>query len=80
MTLNIPWNECQPHGAAPIEKTWKAMEVIPLQCNIHPWVHGWFVVVKGHTQPPTQKAVTQSIRCRIQSLRGRKTMAPKRNK
>ena len=21
--------------------------MIPVQCNIHPWMHGWFVVVKG---------------------------------
>jgi plastocyanin len=47
MTGNIPWNQSQPPGAAPIEKSWKATEVIPVQCNIHPWMHGWFVVVKG---------------------------------
>ncbi|MGA7907820.1 MAG: carboxypeptidase regulatory-like domain-containing protein, partial [Candidatus Sulfotelmatobacter sp.] len=47
MTGNIPWNQSQPPGAAPIEKSWKSVEVIPVQCNIHPWMHGWFVVVKG---------------------------------
>jgi hypothetical protein len=48
MTGNIPWNVSQPPGAAPIEKSWKAEEVpIPVQCNIHPWMHGWFIVVKG---------------------------------
>jgi Carboxypeptidase regulatory-like domain len=47
MTGNIPWNQSQPPGAAPVEKSWKAEEVIPVQCNIHPWMHGWFVVVKG---------------------------------
>jgi hypothetical protein len=47
MTGNIPWNQSQPPGAQPIEKSWKAAEVIPVQCNIHPWMHGWFVVVKG---------------------------------
>jgi plastocyanin len=47
MTGNIPWNQSQPPGAPPIEKSWKATEVIPVQCNIHPWMHGWFVVVKG---------------------------------
>jgi hypothetical protein len=30
-----------------IEKSWKAAGVIPVQCNIHPWMHGRFVVVKG---------------------------------
>ncbi len=47
MTGNIPWNQSQPPGAAPIEKSWKNAEVIPVQCNIHPWMHGWHVVVKG---------------------------------
>lgn len=48
MTGNIPWNLSQPPGAPPIEKSWKAEEVaIPVQCNLHPWMHGWFVVIKG---------------------------------
>lgn len=47
MTGNIPWNQSQPPGAAAVEKSWKSAEVIPVQCNIHPWMHGWFVVVKG---------------------------------
>jgi hypothetical protein len=55
MTGNIPWNQSQPPGAPPVEKSWKAAEVIPVQCNIHPWMHGWFVVVKGPYAPPTQR-------------------------
>jgi hypothetical protein len=47
MTGNIPWNQSQPPGASPVEKSWKATEMIPVQCNIHPWMHGWFAVVKG---------------------------------
>jgi hypothetical protein len=47
MTGNIPWNQSQPPGAAPVEKSWKSVEKIPVQCNIHPWMHGWFIVVKG---------------------------------
>ncbi len=47
MTGNIPWNQSQPPGAAPVEKSWKAPEWIPVQCNIHPWMHGWFADVKG---------------------------------
>lgn len=47
-TGNIPWNRSQPPGAAPIVQSWKAEEVpIPVKCNIHPWMHGYFVVVKG---------------------------------
>jgi Carboxypeptidase regulatory-like domain len=45
---NIPWNKSQPPGAPPIVTSWKAEEVaIPVKCNIHPWMHGYFVVVKG---------------------------------
>src|SRR5437763_16739182 len=47
MTGNIPWNQSQPPGAQPVEKSWKAAEFIPVQCNIHPWMHGWHAVVKG---------------------------------
>jgi Carboxypeptidase regulatory-like domain len=47
MTGNIPWNQSQPPGAAPVEKSWKTVEVIPVKCNIHPWMNGWHVVVKG---------------------------------
>jgi hypothetical protein len=47
LTGNIPWNESQPPGAPPIERSWKATEMIPVKCNIHPWMHGYFVVVKG---------------------------------
>ena len=48
LTGNIPWNESQPPGAPPIVKSWKAEEIaIPVKCNIHPWMHGWHVVVKG---------------------------------
>jgi hypothetical protein len=48
MTGNIPWNRSQPPGAPPIVQSWKAQEVaISVKCNIHPWMHGYFVVVKG---------------------------------
>ena len=47
MTGNIPWNQSQPPGAPPVEKSWKAMEFIEVKCNIHPWMHGYFAVVKG---------------------------------
>jgi hypothetical protein len=48
MTGNIPWNRSQPPGAPAIVQSWKAEEVaIPVKCNIHPWMHGYHVVVKG---------------------------------
>jgi len=47
-TGNIGWNKSQPPGAPPIETSWKNQEVaIQVKCNIHPWMHGYFVVVKG---------------------------------
>jgi Carboxypeptidase regulatory-like domain len=47
-TGNIGWNKSQPPGAPPIVASWKAPEVaISVKCNIHPWMHGWHVVVKG---------------------------------
>lgn len=46
-TGNKPWNVTQPPGSPPIEETWKAPEVIPVKCWIHPWMHGYMVVVKG---------------------------------
>ena len=47
LTGNIPWNQSQPPGAPPITKSWKSEEMIPVKCNIHPWMHGYFAVVKG---------------------------------
>jgi len=47
MTGNIPWNKSQPPGAPPIINSWKATEMISVKCNIHPWMHGYFAVVKG---------------------------------
>ncbi len=45
--VNVGWNQSQPPGAPPVEKSWKNPEVIPVKCNIHPWMNGYFVVVKG---------------------------------
>ncbi|MGA8490826.1 MAG: carboxypeptidase regulatory-like domain-containing protein [Terriglobales bacterium] len=47
MNGNIPWNKSQPPGAPPIITSWKVTEMIPVKCNIHPWMHGYFAVVKG---------------------------------
>ena len=44
---NIGWNKSQPPAAPPIVTDWKAPEAISVKCNIHPWMHGWHVVVKG---------------------------------
>ena len=47
LTGNIPWNQSQPPGAPPVTKSWKTPEMIHVKCNIHPWMSGYFAVVKG---------------------------------
>lgn len=45
---NHEWNKSQPPGSPPFDVSWQAEEVaIPVKCNIHPWMHGYMVVVKG---------------------------------
>jgi hypothetical protein len=44
---NHEWNKSQPPGAPPFDITWAAPEMIPVKCNIHPWMHGFMAVVKG---------------------------------
>ena len=60
MTGNIPWNKSQPPGAPPIETSWKAVEMISVKCNIHPWMHGYHAVVKG-PYATTEKDGTYTI-------------------
>jgi len=45
---NHEWNKSQPSGAPPIDAAWQSPEVaIHVKCNIHPWMSGYMVVVKG---------------------------------
>jgi plastocyanin len=45
---NREWNESQPPGAAPIEKTFARPEVmIPVKCNQHPWMRAYIGVVSN---------------------------------
>jgi plastocyanin len=47
-TKNAEWNKSQPAGSPPFDVSWANVEVaIPVKCNIHPWMHGSMVVVKG---------------------------------
>lgn len=44
---NPEWNQTQPNGAAPIEKTFSRAEVlIPVKCNQHPWMKSYIGVLK----------------------------------
>jgi len=44
--VNPEWNRSQPKGAPPIHIKWEAPEFIPVKCNVHPWMHGYFVVLR----------------------------------
>jgi hypothetical protein len=44
--VNTEWNKSQPPGSPPIEAKYDKPEFIPVKCNIHPWMHGWFAVLK----------------------------------
>jgi hypothetical protein len=44
---NQEWNQSQPNGAPPIEKTFARAEVlIPVKCNQHPWMKAYIGVLK----------------------------------
>jgi plastocyanin len=43
--VNAEWNKSQPPGTAPIATSWDKPEFIPVKCNVHPWMHGYFVVL-----------------------------------
>jgi hypothetical protein len=44
--VNSEWNKSQPPGTPPIVTKWDKPEFIPVKCNIHPWMQGYFVVLK----------------------------------
>src|SRR5215212_4468520 len=45
--LNAEWNQTQPNGAPPIEKSFNRAEVlIPVKCNQHPWMKAYIGVIK----------------------------------
>ena len=44
--VNREWNKSQPPGSPAIKDKWDQPEFIEVKCNIHPWMHGWFAVLK----------------------------------
>jgi plastocyanin len=44
--VNREWNKSQPPGSPAIQEKFDQPEFISVKCNIHPWMHGWFVVLK----------------------------------
>lgn len=45
-SVNREWNKAQLPGTAPLSETFARQEIIPVKCNIHPWMRGYFVVLK----------------------------------
>jgi plastocyanin len=43
--VNQEWNKSQPAGSPPIDTKYDKAEFIPVKCNIHPWMHGYFAVL-----------------------------------
>jgi plastocyanin len=47
--VNREWNKMQPPGTPPFSYAYDHEEFISIRCNIHPWMQGYFVVLKtGH--------------------------------
>jgi len=44
--VNRAWNKSQPPGAPPIVEKYDKEEFIPVKCNVHPWMRGYFAVLK----------------------------------
>jgi len=58
---NQEWNKSQPPGSPPIVTKWDKPEFISVKCNIHPWMHGYFVVLKTSHYAVTGEDGTFSI-------------------
>jgi plastocyanin len=45
--LNREWNKSQAPGMPPITETYAKPEFIPVKCNVHPWMRGYWAVLKN---------------------------------
>src|ERR1700732_955379 len=45
--VNHEWNKSQPPGTPPFTEKFEKPEFIPVKCNIHPWMHSSFAVLKN---------------------------------
>src|SRR5499425_27750 len=43
---NREWNKSQPPGTPALSEKFDKEEFIPVKCNVHPWMHGYFAVLK----------------------------------
>lgn len=44
--INREWNKIQPAGTPAFSYAYDNEEFIPVKCNIHPWMQGYFAVIK----------------------------------
>lgn len=44
--VNREWNKSQPPGTPPISEKYDKEEFITVKCNVHPWMRGYFAVLK----------------------------------
>ena len=44
--INREWNKIQPPGTPPFSYAYDREEFIPVKCNIHPWMQGYFAVLR----------------------------------
>jgi plastocyanin len=58
---NREWNKSQPPGTPPIKDKWDQPEFIEVKCNIHPWMHGWFAVLKTNHYAITSSDGTYTL-------------------
>lgn len=54
--INHEWNKSQPPGSPAISEKYDKPEFIPVKCNIHPWMHGNFAVMKNSHFAVTEDA------------------------
>ena len=45
-TNNREWNKAEPPGTSPLTESFARPEFISVKCNVHPWMHGYFAVLK----------------------------------
>lgn len=45
--INREWNKSQPAGSPPASEKYDKPEFILVKCNIHPWMRGYFAVLKN---------------------------------
>ncbi len=45
--INHEWNKAEPPGTPAFSETFDKPEFIPVKCNVHPWMHATFAVLKN---------------------------------